>query len=99
MSKLSMAFASVPAHTSLLVCDFLVKNNTLTIPELPYVPECTLLTSCIQNHQRTETCLYENVKNVIAGRAQTHTKESHIKTASKTEKSADRSVLSVEALL
>lgn len=32
---------NAPAHTSLLVREFLAKNNTVTMPQLPYSPDMT----------------------------------------------------------
>ena len=37
MEKQFMAF--VPAHTSLLLREFLAKNNTVTMPQPPYSPD------------------------------------------------------------
>jgi hypothetical protein len=31
--------STTPAHTSLLICEFLAKHETTVIPELPYSPD------------------------------------------------------------
>ncbi|UYV79403.1 K02A2.6-like [Cordylochernes scorpioides] len=64
---------NAPAHTSLLVRDFLVKNNTLMIPQPPYSPD---LAPC-------DFFLFPKLKRPMKGRRYATLDE--IKTASKEE--------------
>ncbi|CAD7013870.1 unnamed protein product [Ceratitis capitata] len=64
---------NAPAHTSLLVRDFLAKNNTLMMPQPPYSPD---LASC-------DFFLFSKQKRPLKGRRYTAIDE--IKTASKGE--------------
>ncbi|UYV63026.1 hypothetical protein LAZ67_2002885 [Cordylochernes scorpioides] len=60
---------NAPAHTSLLVCDFLAKNNTLMMPQPPYSPD---LAPC-------DFFLFPKLKRPMKGRRY------EMKTASKEE--------------
>ncbi|UYV60847.1 hypothetical protein LAZ67_1002591 [Cordylochernes scorpioides] len=64
---------NAPAHTSLLVRDFLAKNNTLMMPQPPYSPD---LTPC-------DFFLFPKLKRPMKGRSYATLDE--IKTASKEE--------------
>ncbi|UYV71433.1 hypothetical protein LAZ67_8003173 [Cordylochernes scorpioides] len=64
---------NAPAHTSLLVRDFLAKNNTLMMPQPPYSPD---LAPC-------DFFLFPKLKRPMKGRR--YTKLDEIKTASKEE--------------
>ncbi|UYV77389.1 hypothetical protein LAZ67_15000823 [Cordylochernes scorpioides] len=64
---------NAPAHTSLLVREFLAKNNTLMMPQPPYSPN---LTSC-------DFFLFPKLKRLMKGRRYATLDE--IKTASKEE--------------
>ncbi|UYV68939.1 hypothetical protein LAZ67_6001728 [Cordylochernes scorpioides] len=64
---------NAPAHTSLLVRDFLAKNNTLMMPQPPYFPD---LASC-------DFFLFPKLKRPMKGRRYATLDE--IKTASKEE--------------
>ncbi|KAG5313765.1 MOS1T transposase, partial [Pseudoatta argentina] len=64
---------NAPAHTSLLVREFLAKNNTLMMPQPPYSPD---LASC-------DFFLFPELKRPMKGRRYATIKE--IKTASKEE--------------
>ncbi|UYV63879.1 hypothetical protein LAZ67_2005879 [Cordylochernes scorpioides] len=64
---------NAPAHTSLLVRDFLAKNNTLMMPQLPYSPD---LAPC-------DFFLFPKLKRPMKGRRYATLDE--IKTASKEE--------------
>ncbi|UYV83264.1 hypothetical protein LAZ67_23000327 [Cordylochernes scorpioides] len=64
---------NAPAHTSLLVRDFLAKNNTLMMPQPPYFPD---LAPC-------DFFLFPKLKRPMKGRRYATLDE--IKTASKEE--------------
>ncbi|UYV84670.1 hypothetical protein LAZ67_X003052 [Cordylochernes scorpioides] len=64
---------NAPAHTSLLVCDFLAKNNTLMMPQPPYSPD---LAPC-------DFFLFPKLNKLMKGRRYATLDE--IKTASKEE--------------
>ncbi|KAG5342375.1 MOS1T transposase, partial [Acromyrmex heyeri] len=72
-NDLGMHHDNAPAHTSLLVREFLAKNNTLMMPQLPYSPDLASY----------DFFLFPKLKRPMKGRRYSTIEE--IKTASKEE--------------